>query len=104
MAHNNNIFNNNKSNNKNKINVFCFHYSLDVEGQELPVLKTIPWDKVDISVLAVEYLHGKGGKKPYVDYMKSVGYRVHSTIKYKRNEISLSVNDFIFVKNDFVIS
>ena len=24
------------------------HFSLDIEGAELPVLKTVPWDKVDI--------------------------------------------------------
>ena len=26
------------------------YFSLDVEGAELPILKTIPWDKVDIKV------------------------------------------------------
>ena len=24
------------------------HFSLDIEGAELPVLKTVPWEKVDI--------------------------------------------------------
>ena len=74
-----------------------------MEGLELPILKTIPWDKVDISVLAVEYVHGDGGAKAYVDYMKSVGYRVHSNIIFKKNEIYLSVHDFIFVKEDLVV-
>ncbi len=26
------------------------YFSLDIEGAEFPVLKTIPWDKVDIQV------------------------------------------------------
>merc|ERR1712012_837401 len=30
------------------------HFSLDIEGAELPVLKTVPWDKVDIRTLTVE--------------------------------------------------
>ena len=67
------------------------------------ILKTIPWDKVDISVLAVEWLHGKGGAKAYEEYMKSVGYRVHSKIKFSKPEIYLGVNDYIFVKRDLVV-
>ena len=30
------------------------YFSLDVEGADLPILKTIPWDKVNISVISVE--------------------------------------------------
>ena len=29
------------------------YFSLDIEGVELDVLKTIPWDKVDIKVLFI---------------------------------------------------
>ena len=35
--------------NKNLLYDF-FIYSLDIEGAEYAVLKTIPWDKVDIQV------------------------------------------------------
>ena len=31
--------------------------SLDIEGAEFEVLKTIPWDKVDIEVIVAELLH-----------------------------------------------
>ena len=31
------------------------YFSLDVEGAELPILKTIPWDKVEIKVMY--YIH-----------------------------------------------
>ena len=30
------------------------YFSLDIEGAELDVLKTIPWDKVDIKVLSID--------------------------------------------------
>jgi len=35
------------------------YFSLDIEGFELPVLKSVNWSRVDISVLSVEFLHGK---------------------------------------------
>ena len=31
------------------------YFSLDVEGPELEILKTIPWNKVRINVLTIEY-------------------------------------------------
>merc|ERR1719460_1874786 len=33
------------------------YFSLDVEGSEFPILKTIPFDKVDIKVLDIEVNH-----------------------------------------------
>ena len=48
------------------------YFSLDVEGQELNVLKTIPFDKIDISVLSVEYLHAD--KQGILDFMQTKGY------------------------------
>lgn len=38
--------------------------SLDIEGAEFEVLKTIPWDKVDIEVIVAELLHA--GEVHYV--------------------------------------
>jgi len=50
------------------------YFSLDVEGAELPILKTIPWDKVDIKVLSIEVNHSDGKK---IDtFMKSNGYKL----------------------------
>jgi len=54
------------------------YFSLDIEGAELLVLKTIPWDKVDIWLLGIETNHG-GEVFPWVrmdvlDYMEEVGY------------------------------
>lgn len=82
--------------NRTKIDFF----SLDVEGMELPILKTIPFDKLDISVLAVEYIHGKDGGQAYIDFMATKGYVVHSKIQFFKPEIYFGANDFIFVKKD----
>ena len=73
---------------------FCF--SLDVEGLELSVLETIPFDKLDISTLAVEFLHGD--KDTLRTFMESKGYTVHSTISVTKAEIGLYAHDYIFVK------
>ena len=49
-------------------------FSLDIEGAELDVLKTIPWARVNIKVILVEYEHIKEGKNALVDFMTSKGY------------------------------
>ena len=33
------------------------YFSLDVEGAEYPILKTIPWDKVNLNLLGIEVPH-----------------------------------------------
>ncbi|XP_023345482.1 uncharacterized protein LOC111714576 [Eurytemora carolleeae] len=87
------------------------YFSLDIEGGEFQVLKTIPWDKVDIQVLSVEThfagLRSEGSRDDIIEYMKSVGYQylqwghqVTTTIQYKdgsQGDYDL-VND-LFVKN-----
>ena len=50
------------------------YFSLDVEGPELQVLKIIPFDKVDIKVLTVEFLHTKEGKVQLQQFMLSKEY------------------------------
>jgi len=76
------------------------YFSLDVEGVEMPVLRTIPWNKLDIRVMSVEYGHGPNGKKPYLEFMKSVGsYALYADIHVSNYEKALFVEDFIFVKN-----
>ena len=71
------------------------YFSLDIEGDELAVLKTIPFDKVDIKVLSVEIIHGgeRGdGPNDLDDYMKSQGYTFYGKQSY----------DHMFVKNDLI--
>ncbi|KAK7065729.1 hypothetical protein SK128_020167, partial [Halocaridina rubra] len=49
-------------------------FSLDIEGDELKVLKTIPWDKVQIGLIEVEVQHVHEGRKAVRHYMESVGF------------------------------
>ena len=69
------------------------YFSLDVEGYEMDILKTIPFDKVDIKVISVEFKHIKEkgwSVQDLENFMLSQGYIVHSKV----------VIDYIFVKNE----
>ncbi|KAK7075809.1 hypothetical protein SK128_010331 [Halocaridina rubra] len=48
--------------------------SLDIEGDELKVLRSVPWSRVIIRLLCVEVKHHKGGPRPLIRYMKEQGY------------------------------
>lgn len=50
------------------------YLSLDVEGSELDILHTIPWNKVDIRTLTVEVVHSS--ESLITDFMKRQGYSV----------------------------
>ena len=74
------------------------HYlSLDVEGSEFPILKTIPFGKVDIKVIDVEIKHaGKifpGSFQEIDQYLKLQDYDLHSIIDEQ---------DAIYVKKGFI--
>lgn len=71
------------------------YFSLDVEGNELEVLKTIPFDKVDIRTISVEYVHVIDGKDALRMFVEKQGYTLHSEVIHDNN----LANDFIFVKN-----
>ncbi len=49
------------------------YFSLNVEGLELDILKTVPFDRIQIDTLSVEYIHGKGGKEVYKEFMEWQG-------------------------------
>ena len=68
--------------------------SLDIEGDELHVLKTIPFDKVDIRMMTVEVAHDKEGSEAVRSYLARKGYQ--SLIHIKRWD-GLA-NDIIFRK------
>ena len=53
-------------------------FSLDVEGAELAVLKTIPWDKVRIELVMIEVNHSN--KAEIDNVMISAGYQVHKVL------------------------
>ena len=56
--------------------------SLDIEGDELHVLKTIPFDKVDIRMMTVEFAHDKGGDSSIKNFLNTKEY--DSLIKLQR--------------------
>eukprot|EP00095_Tigriopus_kingsejongensis_P007423 maker-scaffold955_size76929-snap-gene-0.16 protein:Tk07423 transcript:maker-scaffold955_size76929-snap-gene-0.16-mRNA-1 annotation:"protein star-like" len=70
------------------------YFSLDIEGAEVPVLKTIPFDKVDIKILGIEANHigevFSGNHRDLKRMLKRAGY------KYFRN-IAI---DEIWIKED----
>jgi hypothetical protein len=49
-------------------------FSLDVEGAEVQILDTVPFDKVNISMMNVEYQHVRGGSNFLQQYLESKGY------------------------------
>ena len=51
-------------------NVTVNYLSLDLEGGELQVLQTLPWDKVDIEVISVRTINVVDIRR----YMKETGY------------------------------
>ena len=72
------------------------YFSLDVEGSELQVLKTIPFDKLDIKVLTVEFAHTKEGKKQLLQFMVSKGYSAVMEVIHPRH----LATDIVFVKEE----
>ncbi|XP_047483529.1 protein Star-like [Penaeus chinensis] len=48
--------------------------SLDVEGDELEVLRTIPWDRITIRLMCVEINHVKEGAQRVIEYMLKQDY------------------------------
>ena len=70
------------------------YFSLDVEGSELQVLKTIPFDKLDIKVLTVEFAHTKEGKEELLQFMVSKGYSAVMEVLHPKH----LATDNVFVK------
>ena len=75
------------------------YFSLDVEGFELDILRTIPYDKIDITMFSVEFVHGREGGQAYLDYMKSKGYRMEKELHEHNQALAINLDDYIFVKN-----
>ena len=70
--------------------------SLDVEGFELPILRTFRWDLVDVRSIAVEYSHSH--KKELQSYVEIQGYKLIKDIHFVNHHDILYVDDFIFFK------
>lgn len=73
------------------------YFSLDIEGHELEVLKTIPFDAINIETLSVEFSHVAAGRQELIDFMETKGYYVYSFV-VRTDKLA---HDAIFVKYDF---
>ena len=55
------------------------YFSLDIEGAEMVVLKTIPWHKVNMTLLSIEVNHAgdifPGTRKDINEFMNKKGYK-----------------------------
>lgn len=68
--------------------------SINVKGKELNILHSIPFDKVDVSVITIKEQTGYQPETDIIKYMKSHGYRaIHKFI----NAV-LGVDDIVFSK------
>ena len=65
------------------------YFSLDVEGAEIPILKTIPFDKVTIKTMTIEF----NGEESVANEMKSI----MTKNGYKMVKV-LGGQDLVFVK------
>ena len=79
-----------------------FFCSLDVEGSELQILKSIPFEKVDIKVLDIEHKHlGKifpGSFQELKTFLELKGYHYFMHI---RDPLGYP-NDVVFIKRGFL--
>ncbi|CAL4149117.1 unnamed protein product, partial [Meganyctiphanes norvegica] len=54
--------------------------SLDVQGSELDIIRTLPLETVDVKVFSIEHVLVPGGKAEVAGYMKKKGYTFHSNV------------------------
>lgn len=69
-------------------------FSLDVEGEELNVLHTVPFDKVDIEMMTVEFKHVTDGEFSLKQFVEQKGYSSILKVSHYNN----LANDIIFRK------
>ncbi|KAK3856132.1 hypothetical protein Pcinc_037513 [Petrolisthes cinctipes] len=62
--------------------------SLDTQGSEIDIVKTIPWEMITVRLLVVE-LFGDNFPKDFTEYMKAKGYVMLDRL-----------HDYIFVRKD----
>ena len=72
------------------------YFSLDVEGSELGILKTIPFSRIDIKVMTIEINHYSKPKQAEIrSIMESNGFELVKVINKQ---------DFVFQKKGWYIS
>ena len=72
------------------------YLSLNMEGQELNILKTIPFDKVNIKIISLEDM--PFDKKAYFvleNFMKMQGYDVFTSMSPESQTLDIKPNIFV---------
>lgn len=75
-----------------EVDFFCF----DIEGLELKILQTFPFDRIDMNVLSVECLKGICNEQECKEFMQSKGYNTHKFIDIQAPGVFM--RDFVFHK------
>ncbi|XP_045034687.1 uncharacterized protein LOC116933298 isoform X1 [Daphnia magna] len=71
------------------------YFSLDVEGSEFKILKTIPWHKVDIKTLTVEWDHTPEGEAAISHLMQKNKFVKFGNIEMAYSREVLYIKDFL---------
>ncbi|KAK3586476.1 hypothetical protein CHS0354_001861 [Potamilus streckersoni] len=81
------------------------YFGLDVEGNELQILETIPFDDLDIKSLTAEclemYGRGKERAEEVKAFLESKGYRCRGIIEANPQH-SCFAEDLVFIKEDLI--
>ena len=73
------------------------YLSLDVEGAEIEILKTVNWEKLTVDVLTIEYRHSLNNLKELRDLFKKTGnYKESGFLPAGTNETS--GQDVVFIR------
>ena len=72
-------------------------FSLDVEGNELGVLRTIPFDLITFKVLVIEYQFVEGGKKGLREFLERKGFIFYRTVVNQKASYHACAIDSIFI-------
>jgi len=72
------------------------YFSLDVEGSEWAIIESIPWDKVNIKIVNLEFAHLGNLNTALNKFMISQGY---SIVKRIGGDIFFMKNDSKFLQN-----
>ena len=78
------------------------YFSLDVEGHEREVLDTIPWEKINIKAMTIEYpdlLQPWAAIEELKAYMKNRSYTAHQRFNEVIPENYLVNRDIFLVKD-----
>lgn len=81
------------------------YLSLDLNGSELPVLRTIPFELLNISVISTGLRGGNDEMddgKNITEFMNSKGYCLHSNVHRKPTELLREINFLVFFKPNVV--